>query len=183
MNYLAADDDNGNLSDGTPHMAAIFDAFDDQEIACPTPTVQDAGCSGVPTVAPVVSTTPGNQQIDLSWSAVGGAASYDVFRTEGVFLCDFGKVKIGSTTGTSFNDTGLQNGRDYSYVVVPKSGASCFGPASSCATDTPAAGPDLSIDTDSTALAFSSGGRRRLPRQLRERHSRASTSSTSASAA
>ena len=35
--------------------------------------------------------------------------------------------------------------------------AGCFGPASACATDTPVAGPDLSIDTDSTALAFSSG--------------------------
>ena len=105
----------------------------------------------------VVTTTPGNQQIDLSWGAVGGATSYDVFRTEGVFLCDFGKVKIGSTVGTSFNDSGLTNGRDYSYVVVPKSGAACFGPASACATDTPAAGPDLSIDTGSTSLAFTSG--------------------------
>jgi hypothetical protein len=30
-------DDNGNLSDGTPHMQAIYDAFNDQEIACNTP--------------------------------------------------------------------------------------------------------------------------------------------------
>ena len=49
MNYLAADDDNGNLNDGTPHMTAIFDAFNDQEIACGTPTVQDSGCAGTPT--------------------------------------------------------------------------------------------------------------------------------------
>ena len=27
-------DDNGNLNDGTPHMSAIFKAFNDQEIAC-----------------------------------------------------------------------------------------------------------------------------------------------------
>ena len=30
-------------------------------------------------------------------------------------------MKVGSTAGTSFSDTGLQNGRDYSYVVIPKS--------------------------------------------------------------
>ena len=37
MNFLAVDDDNGDLTDGTPHMTAIFDAFDRHQIACPTP--------------------------------------------------------------------------------------------------------------------------------------------------
>ena len=120
MNYLAADDDNGNLNDGTPHMTAIYNAFNDQEIACQTPTVQDSGCAGVPTAAPDVTTTSGDTSISLSWGAVAGATEYEVFRTEGIFACDFGKVKIGSTAGTSCTDTGLQNGRDYSYVVIPK---------------------------------------------------------------
>ena len=138
MNYLAADDDNGNLNDGTPHMTAIYDAFNDQEIACGTPTVQDSGCSGTPTTAPNVTTTSGNTSINLSWGAVTGASSYEVFRAEGIYKCDFGKVKIASSTDTSFTDSGLQNGRDYSYVVIPKGpSASCFGPASACATDQP----------------------------------------------
>jgi len=139
MNYLAADDDDGNLNNGTPHMTAIYQAFNDQEIACQTPTVQDSGCAGVPASAPNVTATSGDTSVGLSWGAVSGASSYDVFRAEGIFQCDFGKVKIGSTAGTSLNDTSLQNGRDYSYVVIPKSGASCFGPASTCDTVQPGA--------------------------------------------
>ena len=129
MNYLAADDDNGNLNDGTPHMTAIFNAFNDQEIACGTPTVQDSGCAGTPTTAPAVTGTSGNTSASLSWGAVSGASSYEVFRTEGVFACDFGKVRLGETAGTSWNDSGLQNGREYSYVVLPKgSNDACLRP-------------------------------------------------------
>jgi hypothetical protein len=52
MNYLAADDDDGNINNGTPHMQAIYEAFNDQEIACQTPAPADSGCGGVPTAAP-----------------------------------------------------------------------------------------------------------------------------------
>ena len=158
LNYLAADDDNGNLNDGTPHMRAIFEAFNDQEIACATPTVQDSGCAGTPTLAPVVTASPLDKSVSLSWGAVAGASGYEVFRTDGVFQCDFGKVKIGETGSTSFNDSGLQNGRDYSYVVIPKGGdAACFGSASSCTTVAPAAGPNLDVDPDSAVLAINTG--------------------------
>jgi hypothetical protein len=158
MNFLAADDDDGDLTNGTPHMQAIFNAFDTQEIACNTPTVQDGGCSGVPTAAPTVTGTASNQATSLSWTSVAGADSYEVFRTEGVFGCDFGKVKLGSTTGNLWNDTGLQNGREYYYVVIPKGSAdACFGPASSCTTVQPAAGPGVKLIT-SVASSTLSGG-------------------------
>jgi len=144
MNYLAADDDNGNLNDGTPHMTAIYQSFNDQQIACQTPTVQDSGCASTPTAAPNVTATPGNNSVALSWGSIAGASSYEVFRAEGIFQCDFGKVKIASTTGTSFTDTGLQNGRDYSYVVIPKgSSAACFGSASACDTVQPVGAPPV----------------------------------------
>ena len=161
LNYLAADDDNGNLSDGTPHMVAIFDAFDDQEIACDAPTVQDSGCAGTPTSAPSLTATPQDRAVSLSWGAVNDASGYEVFRTDGLFACDFGKVRLGEPVGTSFNDSGLQNGRAYSYVVIPKGvGASCFGPASNCATVTPAAsGPGavdgLTLSTAAPAIELS----------------------------
>ncbi len=146
MSFLAVDDDNGNLNDGTPHMTAIYDAFNDQEIACPTPAVQDSGCAATPTVAPVVTPGSGNQLVTLSWGAVPNASRYGVYRTEGVFACDFGKVKLGETTGTTWNDSGVQNGRDYSYVVIPMGGAdSCFGPASACVTAAGVGQPDFSV--------------------------------------
>jgi hypothetical protein len=158
MNYLVADDDNGNLNDGTPHMTAIYNAFNDQEIACNTPTVQDSGCAGSPTSAPVVSGSASDKSASLTWAPVANATEYEVFRTEGVFACDFGKVKLGATSGTVWNDTGLQNGRDYSYIVIPKGSAdACFGPASACTTVTPVSGPNLAIATGSAALSVSTG--------------------------
>ncbi len=158
MNFLAADDDNGNLGDGTPHMTAIYNAFNDQEIACQTPTVLDSGCAGIATSAPTLSSSPLDKSIALSWNAVAGADSYEVFRTDGVFGCDFGKVRVGETVGTSFNDSGLQNDRDYSYIVIPKGGsAACFGPASNCSTVAPAAGPNIDADPASAVLATTGG--------------------------
>ena len=158
QNYIAADDDNGNLNDGTPHMNAIYQAFNDQEIACGTPTVQDSGCGGGPTSAPTVNTSTGNELVQLTWNAVPNTTEYEVFRTEGVFQCDFGKVKVASTTGTSFTDTGLQNGRDYSYVVIPKGSAdACFGPASACATAAPVGQPDFTVSCSPTAQNVEQG--------------------------
>ena len=149
MRYLAADDDNGNLNDGTPHMTAIFAAFNDQQIACSTPTVQNSGCANTPTAAPSVTATPSNNAVSLSWGAVPNATKYQVFRAEGVFACDFGKVKVGETTGLSFSDTNLQNGRTYSYVVIPIGAANtCFGPASSCTSAVPGGAPGCLVPAD-----------------------------------
>ncbi len=159
LNYLAVDDDDGDLNNGTPHMTAIYNAFNDQEIACSTPVVQDSGCAGTPSTAPVVTTNPGNQQIGLTWGSVSGASEYHVFRTEGVFACDLGKVKIGETAGTSWNDSGLQNGRDYSYVVIPMGAEdACFGPASACATEAPVGEPDFSVTCSPSSLSIAQGG-------------------------
>ena len=45
MQWLTADDDNGNLNDGTPHMTAIFAAFNRHGIACATPAPVNSGCA------------------------------------------------------------------------------------------------------------------------------------------
>jgi hypothetical protein len=77
----------------------------------------------------------------LTWDPIAGASAYDVFRTEGPFGCDEGKVRLGGTAGTEWIDRGLQNGRSYSYVVIPKGPApSCFGNGSACTPATPVAG-------------------------------------------
>jgi len=158
LNYLAADDDNGNINDGTPHMSAIFSAFDRHGIACSTPSVVDSGCSGTPSAAPGVSAQSLDRAVRLSWGAVSGASSYKVFRTDGVFACDFGKQLVGETTGTELIDEGLLNGRDYSYVVVPMGPSdSCFGPASACTTVASTPGANAAIDATSAVLSASSG--------------------------
>jgi len=132
LQYLAADDDNGNLSDGTPHMSAIFAAFNRHGVSCTTPAVTNSGCAGAPTAAPAVTGTSRDRGADLAWGAVGGASSYRVYRTDGVHQCSFGKILVGETAGTSFADRGLQNGRTYYYQVVPMGADDvCFGGAAS----------------------------------------------------
>jgi len=136
--FLVADDDNGDLTDGTPHMQAIFDAFDRHDIACSTPTVQDSGCAGSPVTAPVAAASSNDMGANLSWAAVPNATRYKVFRTDGEFQCDFGKAIVGETTNLTFADTGLQNGREYSYVVAAFGPSdACMSPTSLCASVTP----------------------------------------------
>ena len=147
LQVLAADDDNGNLADGTPHMTAIRAAFERHEIHCTTPAVTDSGCAGGPDQAPpTVTATPLDHAVDLSWTSVNNAAGYAVFRTEGVAGCNFGKIKIGETDGTTFRDAGLQNGRTYSYSVLPVgANNACFGTMATCVDAVPAPGSNLGV--------------------------------------
>ena len=159
MQWLAADDDNGNVNDGTPHMTAIFNAFNRHGIACSTPTPQNSGCTS-PSTPPTVSATPGNNQVALSWNSVSGASRYWVFRTEGVAGCNFGKTRIADITGTSFTDTQVANGREYYYNVVAQgSSAACYTRASTCLTVTPGgpANPDFTVAVSPSSLTISAG--------------------------
>ena len=154
LSLLAADDDNGNLNDGTPHMEAIFNAFERHEIHCATPAVQNSGCAGAPTSAPVVTLEGQDRSVQLSWNAVAGATKYLIYRGEGVNPCEMGKVIVGETSQLSFLDTGLQNGRDYSYAVAAfKDSQTCMGPLSNCQSEAPVPGPNLSI-LDDLGVAF-----------------------------
>ena len=158
LNFLAADDDDGSLANGTPHMAAFFAAFDRHGIACPTPVVVTSGCPNAPAVAPIVSGAAEDKGARLSWSTVPGAVRYRVYRTEGVFGCDFGKVLLGETAGTTWSDSGLQNGRQYSYTVAAVGlAATCLGPMSACTHVTPAAGASLTADLSAVTATITSG--------------------------
>jgi uncharacterized repeat protein (TIGR01451 family) len=157
--FLAADDDDGNLANGTPHMTAIFNAFDRHGIACATPTPVNAGCAGGPTTAPTLTATAGPNSASLSWSVVPGAAKYAIYRTEGVKGCNFGKTPIGLATGTSFQDTGLRDGFPVLYTVLPVgSNDACVGRMATCQSVTPTAGTqgaDLAITEIPNGLTIS----------------------------
>ncbi|MCG8460845.1 MAG: hypothetical protein MI919_31560 [Holophagales bacterium] len=159
LNYLAADDDDGNLSNGTPHMVAINSAFGVRDIDCPTPAVQTSGCANRPTMAPTVVATPLDRGARLTWTSVTDAVAYRVYRGEGVFACDFGKEYLGETTGLEWVDSGLKNGMEYYYVVTPvgADGSICLGPSSSCTTVTAAPGPNLSSDSGTGSFTIDTG--------------------------
>ncbi|MEA2560535.1 MAG: hypothetical protein QOH06_2039 [Acidobacteriota bacterium] len=161
IQWITADDDNGNLNDGTPHMTAIFNAFDRHGIACATPTAQNSGCAGGPTAATTLTATPASNQASLSWTSVPGATRYWVLRTEGHAGCDFGKALIAETTGTSYTDTQVANGRGYSYnVVAAGTSSACYGLASNCASVTPGGAPvpDFTLSCTPSSLTIPQGG-------------------------
>jgi hypothetical protein len=156
---LGADDDNGNLTDGTPHMQAINAAFARHQMACNTPAVANSGCAGGPTARPVMTAVAQDQGAALSWGAVANASRYYVYQTEGANGADFGKIKIGETTGTTFVTTSLQNGRPYFFSVLPVgSNTSCFGLMSTPLAVTPVAGANLGVRPGSTVTVTGGDG-------------------------
>ncbi|MDC0710891.1 endopeptidase [Stigmatella sp. ncwal1] len=138
MQWLAADDDNGTLADGTPHMSALYAAFNRHNIACSTPAPVNSGCASGPSTAPAATATPADGQVSLEWTPVSGASQYWVMKTEGFAGCDFGKAKIATVTGSSYVDSEVANGRAYCYsVVAAGSSAACYSPGSACTCVTP----------------------------------------------
>lgn len=135
MQWLAADDDDGNVTNGTPHMTALFNAYNRHAIACATPTPTNSGCAGAPTGKAAVWVVSGSSQNTVNWDAMAGVTAYWVFRTEGHAGCLFGKTKIATVAapGTSFVDLNVLPGRTYSYNVLPVgTSADCMGTLSRC---------------------------------------------------
>jgi hypothetical protein len=130
---LAADDDNGNVNDGTPNADLIFQAFSTAGIAGTQVPVKSA-CQTRPAAVTVTATSAGGK-VDLSWSAVSGASAYTVLRrhvaggTAGFMLINK------NVTGTTYTDAEVDEGHQYQYVITGKAG-SCTSPLSARATIT-----------------------------------------------
>jgi len=70
--------------------------------------------------APILTGTPGNKRIDLSWGAVtdpgasaSGIANYRVYRSD-----KGGATPLAVVTDTDYSDSGLTNGQAYTYWVT-----------------------------------------------------------------
>jgi hypothetical protein len=159
LNFLAVDDDNGDLGDGTPHMPAFFAAFDRHQMACASPAPVAAASCTRPTTAPDLTVTPTHKGAELSWAAVPGASKYRVYRGDGVLACSFGKERVAEVTGTSFVDSGVAHDLPASYAVMAVgSSDACVGPASACVTATPVDGASLLFTDEAPALVELTGG-------------------------
>ena len=84
------------------------------------PTYTNVGCTG----------------LTVNWSAVSGAATYDVWRKSGACGAGAAKITASPVSGTSYPDTGLAASTQYSYYVVANNacGASANGSCSSVTT-------------------------------------------------
>jgi rhamnogalacturonan endolyase len=104
--------------------------------------VNAAGVSGSssatvvpPPIAPIsLSAFPGNAQVVLSWTPVGGVTGYYLFI--GTSSGEETNLVAGNISGTSYTNTGLVNGTTY-YYVVASTNASGLGPNSPEASATP----------------------------------------------
>ena len=155
----AVDDDDGNLSNGTPHGGALFAAFNRHGIACTTDagaSTTFAGCAAP--AAPSVTATAGNNSVGLSWS--GSSGVYDVFRNE--TGCNAGFTKISNdNASTSFTDSAVANGLTYFYQVIaqPSGNEACGSAPSTCVSVTPVATvtPDFTISASPAAISVVQG--------------------------
>ena len=175
LQILAADDDDGSILNGTPHMVAVHDAFSRHGIACGVPLPANSGCGATPppTVAPTVTATGGVRSATITWTPVPGAAAYWVMRTDGVHGCNMGKTRVAEIPAGSpltFTQTGLLDGHQYYYSVAAVGGipgvavaGSCAGPMSACASVTPTApitstGASASVDSSSDPVIITGDG-------------------------
>src|SRR5882724_5815187 len=140
--FRVVDDDDGNLSNGTPHGGALFAAFNRHGIACTTDAganVTFAGCAAP--AAPTLIVTAGDNSAALSWTT-SGTAVYDVFRNEQGCNAGFTKISSG-TAATTLGDGNVANGLTYYYQVTafPAGNEACASAPSACIAVTPATGP------------------------------------------
>jgi hypothetical protein len=133
--FRVADDDDGNLNNGTPHAAAIFAALNRHKIACGNasdPSNQNsATCPAL--ARPDVAAAAGSNSVTLSWFPVAGAQSYRVLRND--LGCNYGQVIIDrvAAPATGYTDTDVSNNFPTFYRVQAV-GASdaCDSPVSEC---------------------------------------------------
>ena len=120
--YLQADDDDGNLVNGTPNATEIWQAFSTHEIAG---TQRPASTPCARPAQPALVVTPSCTSLSLSWSPVAGAVRYDVLRNEIVANAPFFPVASVNAPGTAYVDTQVAPGTDYGYVVMAVTASGC----------------------------------------------------------
>jgi hypothetical protein len=115
-------------------------------------TITLAASQPAPGAPTGLTTTPGNGRVSLTWTAVSGAASYNVYRGTAAGAEGATPVATGIAT-TSYADTGLTDGTQYFYKVaaVNTGGAS---PLSGEASATPAMTVAEFSDVPPTATYF-----------------------------
>ncbi|OGF63648.1 MAG: hypothetical protein A2Y62_02025 [Candidatus Fischerbacteria bacterium RBG_13_37_8] len=151
MQFITKEDDDGNINNGTPHMTAIYNAWNRHAIACATPTVQNSGCSTGPTGAPVLTATPVSNGAQLSWTAVPNAANYYVMKSIGPLGCDLGKIKIATVSGTTYTDQALDCYGSHYAIWPVGSNTACLGKTSNCVSIVAPVGAPTNVTATGTA--------------------------------
>jgi hypothetical protein len=97
--------------------------------------------NGAPYAVTGVTATAGTGQVTVLWNAVGGAASYQLYRTANSGS-EPATPSVSGVTGTTFTDTGLNPGTTYYYRVVAVNSSGASGFSTEASASTPGTNPD-----------------------------------------
>ncbi|MCS0583652.1 cellulase family glycosylhydrolase [Massilia pinisoli] len=97
--------------------------------------------NGAPYAVTGVTATAGTGQVTVSWTAVGGATSYQLYRTANSGS-EAATPSVTGITGTTFTDTGLNAGTTYYYRVVAVNGSGASGFSTEAKATTSGTNPD-----------------------------------------
>jgi hypothetical protein len=147
--YVQADDDDGNLANGTPNGPELFAAFNAHEIAT-TEYSQSPNCDRPS--QPAVTAVATCDGVQVGWDAVPGVDHYEIFRAE--LLEDMALFPRGTFASdvTGFLDTEVAPEVPYWYVVMAVDASGCESTIENLVhvqlPDTPLLSLSASIDTD-----------------------------------
>jgi len=97
--------------------------------------------NGAPYAVTGVVATAGTGQVTVSWNAVSGATSYQLYRTANSGS-EPATPSVTGITGTTFTDTGLNPGTTYYYRVVAVNSSGASGYSTEASAKTPGTNPD-----------------------------------------
>ncbi|GGY42655.1 alpha/beta hydrolase family esterase [Streptomyces tanashiensis] len=115
---------------------------------------QEPGPGSLPAPTGLAVASTADTRVSLSWNAVPGAASYEVYRAG---------TKVGSTASTAYTDTGLATGTAYGYTVAAVDASGTVGAVSASVTATttgytPTCHTASNYDHTVAGRAYQSGG-------------------------
>jgi aryl-phospho-beta-D-glucosidase BglC (GH1 family) len=97
--------------------------------------------NGAPVAVTGVTATAGTGQVTVSWNAVSGATSYQLYRTANSGS-ESSTPSVTGLTGTTFTDTGLNPGTTYYYRVAAVNSSGVSGFSTEASATTPGTNPD-----------------------------------------
>jgi hypothetical protein len=134
---LVQDDDNGNLTDGTPHAGAIYAAFSRHDIACGTATdTSNTSHTTCPPIGkPVLTISPAGGAPNLSWSPVSNVSQYRVLRSD--LACDYSMNVVKTVDSNTYSDIPFPDATKAYYRVQGVGyNPACEGAVSPCVSIT-----------------------------------------------
>jgi hypothetical protein len=149
------DDDDGNLTNGTPHSMALYAAFNRHGIACTSDVGANTNFRGCTQPAPptTLSLDAGTNNVWLDWS--DSSEIYDVYRNEqGCNEGGFVKV-INDFPYSFFPDNKVANDFAYYYQVIaqPNGNEACASEPSPCLAAAPCLRPQWITNLATTAVS------------------------------